>query len=91
MSQQSRYGPTPTGSWKRLKAHEKNGIIGHWEHDGSMSMITLTKGLAHIVHRGSYIVVYTPEEAYGSNPNTIGKLVAKRIGLAEAEDSQAFD
>jgi hypothetical protein len=76
--------------WRRIKEMEKGGIIGHWEHPSS-SMITLTKGLAHVVHKGMAICVVTPEEAYSSNPITIGKMVAKRIGVADAADSIAFD
>jgi hypothetical protein len=77
-------------SWKRVKELEKGGIIGHWEHDNPPSMITLTKGVAHIVHRGVAASVLTPEDAYSSNPNTIGKMVAKRLGLIDAA-TEAFD
>jgi hypothetical protein len=76
-------------SWKRVKEVEKNGVIGHWEHTNG-SMITLTKGVAHVVHRGVAAQVQTPEDTYGSNPNTIGKMVAKRLGLIDAE-MKAFD
>jgi len=74
--------------WKRLKQME-TGIIRGWFEHPSGSIITLTKGVAHLAHKGAAISVYTPEEAYGSNPATIAKMVAKRIGLAE--DSEVFD
>ena len=77
--------------WKRVKEAEKGVILGHWENDSPPSMITLTKGIAHIVHRGAAIAVLTPEDAYSSNVATIGKMVAKRIGIADATDSVAFD
>ena len=77
-------------AWKRLKTMESGTIIGWWEHP-SGSIITLTKGVAHIVHKGAVLSVYTPEEAYGTNVATIGKMVARRIGVADAADSQAFD
>jgi len=88
---ETRYGPLPSGKWERRKDLERGGIIGWWEHTGSMSIITLTKGIAHIAHKGAALSVYTPEELYSSNPNTIGKMVAKRIGIADVSDSQAFD
>ena len=76
--------------WKRVKEAESPVIIGHWEHP-SGSLITLTKGVAHIVHKGKVVAVYTKEEAYGTNPNTIAKMVTRRIGLADSEDSTVFD
>lgn len=76
--------------WKRFKEMEKNGILGWWEHEENTSMITLTKGHAHIVHKGMAATVLTPESDFSSNPNTIGRLVAKRLGLIDAA-TEAFD
>ena len=50
--------------WKRFKEMEKNGILGWWEHEENTSMITLTKGHAHIVHKGMAATVLTPEERF---------------------------
>lgn len=76
--------------WKRIKKVEDSKILGHWENDNPPSMITLTKGHAHIVHRGVAATVLTPEDDFSSNPNTVGKLVAKRLGLIDAV-TEAFD
>jgi hypothetical protein len=54
-------------------------VIGHWEDDDTGSMITLTKGKAHIVHRGRAGVLETPEGDYSDNPGTIGRMIAKKL------------
>jgi hypothetical protein len=65
--------------WKRLKEEENTVILGHWENDETCSMITLTKGLAHIVHDGRAGVLATPEETYSDNVETIGRMIAKML------------
>lgn len=66
-------------TWKRVKSVETGGVIGHWEDDETCSMITLTKGVAHVVHGGQAVAFFTPADLYSDDPGTIGKLVAKRL------------
>ena len=65
--------------WKRIKAAEGGGVLGHWEDNETCSMITLTKGVAHIVHRGQAKAFYTPAELYSDKVETIGKTIARKL------------
>jgi hypothetical protein len=64
--------------WKEVKEVKGSGILGHWESEEG-SMITITKGIAHIVHKGRAIAAFTPEEMYSDNPATIAKMIAKKL------------
>jgi hypothetical protein len=72
-------------TWKRIKEVERGAILGHWENDETDSMITITKGIAHVVHAGKAVAFFTPEETYSDNVETIGRMIAKRLGSTSEE------
>lgn len=64
-------------SWNRLKSKEGGEILG-WFENGE-SIITLTKGLAHIVHRGKAFVVKTDAEVFSVKPDTIAEKLQRML------------
>lgn len=66
----------PKRAWTRKKNMEIAPIIG-WYEDGYSSIITLTKGLAHIVHKGQALTVFTPAESFSEKPDTIAEKVER--------------
>jgi hypothetical protein len=80
-----------TMGWKRIKEIESGIILGQWENTNPPSMITITKGLAHIVHKGVAMAFPTPEEMYSSNPSTVAKMIAKQMNLLDATQSEAWN
>ena len=68
--------------WKEVKEVKGSDILGHWESEEG-SMITITKGIAHIVHKGRAMAFFTPKEMYSDDPATIAKMVAKKLNPSE--------
>jgi hypothetical protein len=56
--------------WQRIRSAETEGVIGHFEGSGG-SMVTLTRGVAHIVHKGQVFMWSTPEEQFSTKAETI--------------------
>jgi hypothetical protein len=65
-------------SYKRIEKMEGGEILGWWEApDGSI--ITITKGVAHVVYRRQTVAFLIPEEIYGERPEMAAKKIAARL------------
>ncbi len=61
---------------------KKEGILGHWETEEG-SMITITKGMAHVVHKGRALAIQMPEGTYPEDPAVMAKMLAKRLDAVQ--------
>jgi hypothetical protein len=68
--------------WKEVKEMKKEGILGHWETEEG-SMITITKGMAHVVHKGRALAIQMPEGTYPEDPAVMAKMLAKRLDAVQ--------
>jgi len=68
--------------WKEVKEMKKEGILGHWETEEG-SMITITKGMAHVVHKGRALAIQMPEGTYLEDPAVMAKMLAKRLDAVQ--------
>jgi hypothetical protein len=65
-------------TWKRISELEKAPILGWWE-SSEGSCITITEGVAHIVHKGQAVAFYIPAEVYSENVATAAKKIAEKL------------
>jgi len=65
-------------AWKEVKEVKRGDILGHWETEEG-SMITITKGMAHIVHKGRAMAIQMPEGTYPEDPAIMAKMLSKRL------------
>lgn len=65
-------------SWKEVLGQKRGEILSHWESEEG-SMLTITKGFAHIVHQGMSVAYHIPEELASTDSATIAKTVIRML------------
>lgn len=64
--------------WTRITKQETGEITG-WFEDDKGNVLTLTKGIGHLVFGGKALAFQISEEEYSSNVNTIAKKVISHL------------